>query len=121
MATNIEAATAGTPVKSVTKTVQFQALFDVIQVKVTLDEDSIAAQVGSQASVTVPGAAFGDFVLVAAGVGLGGLLFQGAVSAANTVQLTAYNIEGTDAVTTLSTAAIVNILVLKPKSGFAGN
>lgn len=115
MATNIEATTVGTVRYRSQRPEQFQGLFDVILVKVPITEASVAAQVASQGTITVPGVAAGDFVLVAPNVALGGLLIQAVATATNTIQLTVFNVEGTDAVTTLSTAPVVSLLVLKPK------
>lgn len=121
MATNIEAMTAGTPVKSTPRTKQFQAVFDVIEVNVALTEASVAAQVASQVTVTVPGAALGDFALISYPANLGGLLLDAKVSAADTVRVTAFNVEGTDAVTTMSGGLTAKIVILKPKATFAQN
>lgn len=116
MATNIEAMTGGTPVRSVPGPRQFQALFNVITATVLLTEASIAAQVASQVTVTIPGAAVGDFVFVSVGGDLTGLLVQGFVSAADTVKIKVFNVEGTDAVTTLSAGINANVLILQPKN-----
>lgn len=116
MATNITAITGGTPtIKASVQPKQFQGVFDVIYATVTLDDDTLAAQVASQVDVTVPGVALGDFVLVSTGVDNTGLLVQAWPSAANTVTITAFNVEGTDAVTALSGAVVANLIVLKPK------
>jgi hypothetical protein len=118
MATNIEATTAGTPViKRNSGPKQFQALFDVIEVEVTLTEASVAAQVGSQCDITVPGAALGDFVLVSYPADLTGVILSAYVRAANSITVTIYNIEGTDAVTAFSGGLIAKLLVLQPKFG----
>jgi hypothetical protein len=118
MATNIEAMTVGTPsVKRNAGPKQFQALFDVIEVEVTLTEATIAAQVASQGTCTVPGVAVGDFVLVSYPSTIAGLILQARVSAADTIQFIAFNVEGTDAVTVLSGGLTAKVLVLKPKFG----
>jgi hypothetical protein len=119
MATNITAFDAVASTVTKKRKRQFQGLFTVIEVTVSLDENTIAAQVASVASVTVPGAELGDFVLVAPVSDSSGLLIHGFVSAADTVKVMAFNVEGTDAVTVLSAAPTFRILVLKPSASFA--
>lgn len=121
MATNIEAMTGGTPnirVKASART--FQGVAKVILAKVALTEASIAAQVGSQVDVAVPGVEFGDFVFVSYPADLTGLILSAFVQAAGVVTITAYNIEGTDAVTALSGGLTANLFVLKPVFDAAG-
>lgn len=116
MATNILTATAGTPdVQSKAGPRQFQAVFDVIPFSVTITEDSVTAQVSSQADVAVPGAALGDFVLVAPKVDAAGLIPWGFVQAAGVVTVSVTNTEGTDAITSLAGGVVFNGIVLKPK------
>jgi hypothetical protein len=118
MATNIEAMTAGTPsVKRNAGPKQFQARFDVIEVEVALTEATVAAQVASQADITVPGVALGDFVLVSYPADLTGGFLTAYVRAADSITVTLYNFEGTDAVTALSGGLTAKLLVLKPKFG----
>lgn len=118
MATNLEAMTAGTPTIVAGKCrKQFQALFDVIEVQVALTEASVAAQVGSVASITVPGVELGDYVMVSYPADLAGLLIQAVPSAADTIKVKVFNMEGTDAVTAMSGGLVANLLVLKPKFG----
>jgi hypothetical protein len=121
MATNIEAMTAGTVTKSLPNSKQFQATVDVITAKVVLTEASIAAQVASSATFTVPGVALGDFVFISYPASVLGLILVAAVSATDTIRVTAFNVEGTDAVTVMSGGLTANILVLKPKTGWAQN
>lgn len=116
MATNILTATAGTPnVRVKVGPKQFQALFNVIQAKVTVTEDSVTAQVASQVDVTIPGAKLGDHVLVSPVVDQAGLLAYGFVRAADSVTLGVYNQEGTDAITALAGGVVFNVTVLSPK------
>lgn len=119
MVTNVEATTLGTVRKEVPdgpRTRQFQGVFDIIIVKVPVTEASIAAQVGSSGTFTVPGAALGDFVQVAPGVDIGtALQMTAVVSAANTVRVNFFNAEGTDAVTTLAGGTTFTFIVLKPR------
>lgn len=118
MATNITAITAGTPViKRSAGPKQFQALFDVIEVEVALTDATIAAQVAGQVDVTVPGVALGDYVLVSYPADLTGLLIDAFVQAANTITITTFNVEGTDAITSMSGGLVAKLLVLKPKFG----
>lgn len=115
MTTNIEATTAGTPtVKIGNVKKQFQGLFRVTCVEVTLTEASIAAQVASQVDVTVPGVEFGDFVFVSYPADLTGLIAHAFVQAADKVTITHFNVEGTDAVTALSGGLVAKLLILKP-------
>lgn len=116
MATNILTATATNvaPSKNGPRQ-QFQALFDVIPFTVTVTEDSVTAQVASQVDITVPGAALGDFVLVAPKVDAAGLIPYAFVRAADSVTVSVYNVEGTDAITSLAGGVVFNGVVLKPK------
>lgn len=119
MATNVEATTLGTvrsEVPTGPKARQFQQVFEVIIAKVPVTEASIAAQVGSSGTFTVPGAALGDFVMVSPGVDLGtALQLTAVVSATDTVRVNFFNAEGTDAVTTLSGGTVFTFIVLKPR------
>lgn len=116
MATNIETLTGATSVQSKREqSKQFQGLFSVIPFTFTLEEDSVAAQTAAQADITVPGAEFGDFVLLAAPVDLAGGILLAQVQAADTVTVTFYNLEGTDANTTLATAVTCRGVVLKTR------
>lgn len=117
MATNITAITAGTPVIRRAGAKQFQALFDVIEVEVALTDATIAAQVAGQVDVTVPGVALGDYVLVSYPADLTGLMIQAWVQAANTITISTFNLEGTDAVTSMSGGLTAKVLVLQPKFG----
>lgn len=116
MATNIEALTQADTVQSKREqSKQFQGLFSVIPFTFTLEEDSLAAQVAAQADIDVPGAEFGDIVLLAPPVDLAGALLFGQVQAADKVTVTLYNLEGTDANTTLATEKTCRGLVLKTR------
>ena len=123
MATDVEAATAGTPVKSIPQRRQFQAVFtEVITATVTLDEDSIAAAKASQANVSVPGAALGDVVLVTSSIDSVYLLVTGRVQATDVVGISVLNQDSTDASTTFSGAPTLYIWVLKRNTNnFAQN
>jgi hypothetical protein len=93
----------------------FEGLFSEMRpFNFSLLEDSIAAEVGATADVTVAGAAIGDLVIVAPGVDITGCQLTAFVSAANTVTVNLYNMEGTDANTTMATATVWNGIVLKP-------
>lgn len=118
MATNITAITAGTPSKTAKQSQQFQGLFDVIAVKVALTDATLAAQVAGQVDVTVKGVELGDFVLVAYPADLTGCLIQAWVQAKDTITITTFNVEGTDAVTGMSGGLTANLLVLKPRGVF---
>lgn len=73
---------------------QFQDLFEVIGAGAfTVDMGNAATGSGTfaVASVTVPGAALGDFVLVAAGVDVTDAALVGSVTSANTVEIVLLN------------------------------
>lgn len=58
----------------------------------TVDPASLTTYTGTTSSaITVTGAAFGDFVLVAAPYTQAGVFIQGYVSAANTIVITVFN------------------------------
>lgn len=94
---------------------QFQGLFDeVLSVAFTFDPSSLVDAAGeTSAAQTVPGAAFGDFVLVAAPYDLQGITVTAYVSAANTVVVRVQNESGG----TLNLAdGTWRVVVLKPAS-----
>ncbi|HZC82319.1 MAG TPA: hypothetical protein VE222_11520 [Nitrospiraceae bacterium] len=95
----------------------FHALFDaVIPGTFTYDPASAADGVGATTTVTVTGAAVGDFVLVANGVDLQGITITAYVSAANTVAIRLQNESGG----TLDLASSTwKLLVLKPSKVFS--
>lgn len=94
---------------------QFQGLFSVIPFTATIEDDTLPAQTASQAAITVTGAELGDFVLVAAAADQAGGVLSAQVTAANVVEITYFNVEGTDANTALATPVNMNGVVLKPK------
>jgi len=116
MATDLTAITSSVPKAAAAAPRQFQGTFDIIPFTGALLDTTLAAEVGGQTDVSVPGAALGDFVLVAIAFDTTGLLIQGIVRAANVVEISTYNMEGTDANTTLSSARTFNGIVLKPKA-----
>lgn len=113
MATNITAITDTSNTYGHQGPRQFQALFSVIPFKANIDDDSLAAQVAGQCDLTVVGAAIGDLVLVEVAADRKAQLLQGYVSATDTVTLTTFNVEGTDADTSLSANPVVKGVVLK--------
>lgn len=116
MATTMETLTTGTIGQtSVASPRQFQGLFDVIPFTVNIEEDSVGGGATATADVAVPGAALGDFVLLAPGVDAVSTLFHGWVQSADTVTVAVTNLEATDANTTLATVHEANGVVLKPK------
>ena len=103
MATNITAITDTNNNSLPSSRRQFQDVFDyVIPFDANIDDDSLAAQVAGQCDITVTGAAIGDLVLVEVVADRAAQLLQGYVSAADTVTLTTFNVEGTDADTSLA-------------------
>ena len=94
---------------------QFQALFDVIPFSATLTDTTQAADTAATCDITVTGAALGDLVIVGVAVDLTDGMLVGQVSAANTVTLTLWNPEGSDAITPLASGAVCKGVVLKLK------
>lgn len=115
MATTITAITATSAAAEAKGAKQFQGLFECIPFVVTLEDDTLPAQQSSQVDVTVTGAALGDFVLIGAGVDSAGGILVGAVTAANTVTVTLFNTEGSDALTAFATPTEARGLVLKTR------
>lgn len=114
MATDVEATTAGTPVKSLPQKRQFQAVFPaVITATVTLTESSIAAAKASQTTFSVPGAALGDMVLISSMTNTVYVLLTAKVSAADTISVSLLNQDSTDASTTFSAGLVCHVAVLK--------
>jgi hypothetical protein len=94
---------------------QFQGLFDTIASSQTVDPGDAAAGAEVSATVTITGAALGDFVLVAPGVDVVDVTVQAYVTAADTVTWVVGNVTG-DHVNLASSTW--NFLVLKPKGVF---
>lgn len=95
---------------------QFQGLFDVIPFKLTFEDDSIldGDNYSGGGTVSVPGAALGDFVLVSCVLDTVETQFYANVIAADTVEVTLQNTTG-GTVTAFATGAVINGVVLKPK------
>jgi len=95
---------------------QFQGLFDVIPFKVTFEDDSIATDSAYSGGglVNVPGAALGDFVLIAPTIDATETHFHANVQAADQVEITLVN-SSAGTVTTFATGVVLNGLILKPK------
>jgi len=90
----------------------FQDVFDVVAlVTATVDPASLADGAGATSSVTVTGAALGDFVLVAAPVDLVDTTVTAYVQSANTVEIRVQNESGSGANLASGTW---NICVLRP-------
>ena len=100
---------------------QFQGIFDVIPFTFNFEEDSIAAGAASGATIAVPGAALGDLVLVAPAQGAAEVAFFGNVTAANTVQINAANLDIAAADTSLATVGKGKGVVLKFKDNVFGD
>ena len=116
MATSVSAATASAVLTGTKGARQFQGAFDFIPFKASLLDASLPAG-ASQADITVPGAALGDFVFVAPTIDSVNTFVGGFVASANTVTLFIRSMEEVDAVTTWATTAKqVNGFILKPKS-----
>jgi hypothetical protein len=115
MATNITAITDTAVQSKREQSKQFQGLFSCIPFLVTLEDDSLAAQVAGQCDIAVPGAKIGDFVFIAPPVDVTGLIFYAYVSADDVVTLTTFNVEGTDANTSMATATAARGLVLSTR------
>jgi hypothetical protein len=116
MATSVSAATASATLVGGVSPRQFQGTFDVIPFKVSLLDASLPAG-SSQADITVPGAALGDFVFLAPTIDPVNTHLIGYVASANTVTVVIRSQEEVDAVTTWATTAKqVNGFILKPKA-----
>jgi hypothetical protein len=114
MATNITAITDSSNKAAPSGKRQFQALFqEVIPFSFVGDDDTLAAQVAGQCDVSVPGAALGDFVLIAPGVDNNAQIVTAAVTAAGVVTVTTFNVEGTDADTSFASSPTFYGVVLK--------
>lgn len=94
---------------------QFQGVFTVIPFKLTFEDDSISTDSAYSGGglVAVPGAALGDFVLVAGVIDMVETHFHGSVQAAGQVEVTLVN-SSSGTVTALATGTVVNGIVLKP-------
>ena len=98
---------------------QFNDVFsNVIPFTFSATEATIATGAVSAGDVTVPGAALGDFVLVAPRSDIVDLVVTALVTAANTVTVTLANVTG-GAVTALSGGFTINGVVLGVGSVFA--
>ena len=92
---------------------QFQDVFSaVIPFTFTATEASIASAAASVGNVTVPGAALGDFVLVASETDVADVAITAQVTAANTVTFEFLNLTG-GAITAFSGGIKINGVVLK--------
>jgi hypothetical protein len=118
MATNITAITDSANVGYAKQARQFQDCFEVIPFTAVLTDASLAAQIAGQCDISVPGAALGDFVLVALKGDNAAQTIYAQVTAANVVTVTTFNVEGTDADTSLSAGVTLNGAVLKPTARF---
>jgi hypothetical protein len=119
MATNITAITDGTAtIRANAKPKTFASEWTYYTGTCTLTDATLPAQSASICDVTITGAALGDFVLVSYPADLGGIILTGRVKAANTVEIMAFNVEGTDAVTTLSGGLVAKIVVMSPNFTF---
>lgn len=83
----------------------------------TLTDTTQAADTAATCDVTVLGAALGDLVLVASSADLTDGILAAQVSAADTVTITCWNPEGTDAITPFAGGVNVNGVVLKLDAG----
>lgn len=94
---------------------QFQALFDTIPFKATVNMGSAADAGFAAANIAVPGAAMGDLVMVAFGVDVVDVGVSAQVTAADVVTVTVDN--NTGAAVDLAPTTVTGI-VLKPKGVF---
>jgi hypothetical protein len=114
MATNITAITDSVNASAPPSPRQFQGIFkEAIPFTFIATDATLAAQVAGQCDVTVTGAALGDFVLLAPGADVAAQTAYAYVSAANVVTITTFNVEGTDADTSLSAGVRFYGVVLK--------
>jgi hypothetical protein len=109
-----EAATISSVVAQPSVRRQFQHAFpEVIPFTFKLLEASIASGAVSSGDVTVPGAALGDFVLLASEYDTADLAVVGQVTAANTVTVSLLNNTGGASTQFQTTARKFNGVVLK--------
>ena len=114
MATNITAITDTVNVSRNKGPAQFGGLFrDAIPFSALLTDATLAAQVAGQCDLSVPGAVVGDFVMIALGGDNAAQTIYAQVTAADTVTVTTFNVEGTDADTSLSAGVTLYGVVLK--------
>lgn len=114
-----EAATIGTTAVSRSQSQQFRGVFsDAIVFTAVVTEASIASGAVSAGDITVPGAALGDFVMLASKSDIADLVVTAQVTAANTVTITLANNTG-GAVTAMSGGFTFNGVVLKAGSMFS--
>ena len=98
---------------------QFQDVFDVVGVGTsTLDAASVAADTGGTLTVTVTGAALGDFVIATPTIDAIDLNWQGYVSAANAVEIAFWN---TSTAGRNLASTTWNVIVLRLKAGTLAN
>lgn len=114
MATNITAITDTVNVSRFKGPMQFSGLFEgAIPFSALLTDATLAAQVAGQCDLTVTGAEVGDFVLIALNGDNAAQTVYAQVTAADTVTVTTFNVEGTDADTSLSGGVTLYGVVLK--------
>jgi len=94
---------------------QFQGIFDVIPFKATVDPAAFVDNESQVVSVTVPGAALGDFVLIGPGVDMAEGVFSASVISADTVEIVIAHVGGD---TTNLASSTWSGIVLKPKGVF---
>jgi len=113
-----EAFDTATEVAGTLQRAQFGGIFSaVIPFRMQLEENSVADQAGSNAVVTVPGAALGDFVLVSFGADLTNMTYSASVISAGVVEIQVHNLTGA-AATGLATVSTGYGLCLRPDPGF---
>lgn len=114
-----EAATVASTSAGTSGARQFQDVFSaVIPFTFSLTEASIASGAASSGDITVPGAALGDFVLVASKSDIADAAIVAQVTAADTVTVTILNNTG-GAYTAMSGGFTINGVVLKQGPQFA--
>lgn len=96
---------------------QFQGLFNIIPFTLTFEDDSIATDsiYSGGGLVSVPGAALGDFVLIASTIDNTECQFIASVQAAGKVEVTLVN-DTAGTVTTFAAGVTLNGIVLQPKA-----
>lgn len=91
---------------------QFQSAFDIYGAEVTHNFGSLADGAGETLSISVPGAAIGDVVMVSLGVDISDQTLTAYVQAANTVEVRLQNESG--GVLDLASTT-VRVCVLSPR------
>jgi len=96
---------------------QFQDVYECIPFSLIFEDASILTLAGYFVTAAVPGAALGDIVLIAPELDPADMFFVANVTAANVITVGLFNTTG-GTLTTFSSGATLNGMVLKPKGPY---